>query len=60
MSGLWQGLRCWLRWCPGGVVSGIHDGWIWIGWRCATCGKVKGYEPSCPLAEGGSRMGRSS
>lgn len=47
-----RALRCRSRWCGGRVVSGIHpwdpytpERWVWIGWRCATCGKVKHYEP---------------
>jgi hypothetical protein len=39
-------LRCRLRLCGGHVVSGVHDGVIWIGWQCDTCGKVKYYEPT--------------
>lgn len=39
-------LRCRLGWCPGRVVSGIHDGVVWIGWRCTDCGRVKHYEPT--------------
>jgi hypothetical protein len=39
-------LRCWLGWCPGTVVSGTHEGTVWIGWRCADCRCVKHYAPS--------------
>jgi hypothetical protein len=33
-----------LRWCGGRVVSDGYGGEVWIGWQCATCGKVKYYE----------------
>jgi hypothetical protein len=36
-------LRCRLRWCGGHVVSGFHDGHVWVGWRCDHCGIVKYY-----------------
>jgi hypothetical protein len=41
---LWRKLRCHLRWCGGRVVSDGYGGEVWIGWQCATCGKVKYYE----------------
>lgn len=46
------GLRCLLGWCGGHVVTGIHDGWIWVGWQCHDCKCVKHYAPSRALAEG--------
>lgn len=37
--------RLWCSWgyCPGTVISGMHDGKLWLGWRCIKCGKVKHY-----------------
>jgi hypothetical protein len=46
---LLKALRCRLGFCPGRVVSGAHYPFIWIGWRCADCGKVKHYEPTMYL-----------
>jgi hypothetical protein len=42
-------LKCRLRWCPGHVVSGTHQGVIHIGWQCDICGKVKYYSPDRAL-----------
>jgi hypothetical protein len=42
-------IRCWLGWCGGNVVSGIHGDEIWTGWRCHNCGCVKHYAPSRKL-----------
>lgn len=39
-------LRCRLKWCPCYIISGTHDGIVWIGWRCADCGKIGAYEPT--------------
>jgi hypothetical protein len=44
-------LRCWTRHCPGSVISGIHDNWIWIGWQCRDCSKVKHYERATELPQ---------
>ena len=41
-----RAIKCSFRQCGGGVVSGIHDKTIWIGWRCRTCGVVRHYEPT--------------
>jgi hypothetical protein len=38
--------RCRFGWCPGHVISGIHDRVIWIGWQCNECGEVRHYEPT--------------
>lgn len=46
MRRFWRRLRCRLRWCGGYVVSGTHDGVVWVGWRCDTCGIVKYYSPA--------------
>jgi hypothetical protein len=43
--------RCRYGWCFGRTVSGVHDGVVWIGWRCETCGAVKHYEPTQPLRD---------
>lgn len=44
---LWRRLTlCRLRMCGGGVVTGFKGNAICVGWRCATCGAVKGYEPT--------------
>jgi hypothetical protein len=45
MERLWRAFKCRFGWCGGKVVSGVHGGVIWIGWRCETCGKVKHYAP---------------
>jgi hypothetical protein len=45
MLALWLTLRCRLRCCSGTVVSGIHDGEVWVGWRCHRCGRVRHYAP---------------
>lgn len=45
-NALLRAIYCRMGWCGGCVVSGTHDGVIWVGWRCATCGKVKHYEPA--------------
>lgn len=44
-------IRCRSGGCPGYVVSGTHDGWVWIGYRCHDCGQVKYYEPSMKLPQ---------
>jgi hypothetical protein len=46
MATLLTALRCYFGWCLGYVVSGVHDGRVWVGWRCARCGAVKHYEPT--------------
>ena len=44
-----RALRCRWGWCGGHVVSGRHEGMIWIGWQCDECGAVKYYAPSKSL-----------
>jgi hypothetical protein len=40
---------CVRGYCLGNLVSGRHDGKVWVGWRCEHCGKVFGYEPAPPF-----------
>ena len=41
-----RALKCRWGWCGGDVVSGWHDGTLWTGWKCRTCGAVKHYAPT--------------
>ena len=41
-----QWFKCRQGWCGGHVVSGWHDGVIWIGWQCDDCGAVRHYGPT--------------
>jgi hypothetical protein len=43
---LLRAIKCRLRLCGGDVVSGWHDGVLWIGWRCRRCGAVRHYAPA--------------
>jgi hypothetical protein len=45
---IWRFIRCSFGWCGGHLVSGTHDGVVWIGWQCDTCGVVKHYAPAEP------------
>ena len=38
--------------CPGQVVSGVHRGRVWVGYRCARCGRVSSYSPAGPFVDG--------
>lgn len=40
----------WLGWNGGSGVSGIHGNAVWVGFRCAGCGRVSHYEPRRRLA----------
>ena len=37
--------QCRNGWCGGHVVSGWHDGELWIGWQCDRCAVVCYYGP---------------
>lgn len=39
-------ISCRYGWCYGHVVSGTHDGVVWIGWQCDECHAVRDYEPT--------------
>jgi hypothetical protein len=41
-----QWFKCRNGWCGGHVVSGWHDGVLWMGWQCDRCGAVRHYAPS--------------
>lgn len=50
---MFRKLRCWMKMCPGYVVSGwADDGVLWMGFRCDDCGKIKHAAPSY----GGARI----
>jgi hypothetical protein len=48
-------IKCRLKLCGGHVVSGTHDGQVWVGWMCHECWIVKYYEPVAPIVRRGDR-----
>jgi hypothetical protein len=51
-----RSLKCRFGWCGGDVVSGWHDGVLWMGWKCRQCGAVRHYAPSAKLPTGGKEL----
>ena len=39
-------LAHWLHWQRGRVVAASSNGVVWIGFRCATCGKLSSVAPT--------------
>jgi hypothetical protein len=48
--------QCRFHWCGGHVVSGWHDGELWMGWQCDRCGVVRHYAPSERVPTGGKEL----
>jgi hypothetical protein len=57
---LLRALRCWNQGCPVWVVSGWHEGRLWMGCQCNDCGRVSHYAPTNQFCTGVGPKPRSA